>query len=406
MAKLALLSAALLIPALGIRKSNSKSNVAEQATIDGCTCKSECGSSLKDLHTCDSCKTQGRCGHWAVTGRWDTCDFSLNKRFESKTYKQKISYYWGKITQNRERTQNIPNPFGAFTSSMMTVFDNYMPEMPVGRVKMIHAVASICKIGMEISSSSPFTGLLGPGMQEGFIRMGNAVPYDKGMTPGLGFKFLRSGVQSGDFVALRSLDMGQSWNFFQNNQSNHIKAATGATGVLAKKFEQASQCAVKVGLSDLARYSQDGTKHANPEFPFKLFFVPSSSPKVQMSTEEHTLEQVHAHMDSIPVGQTLYTVYACTKPLGEELDPVDGGCGGQLRLGEIKIKGDKCTRSKYGDEQFHVRHQRIEEDWQIKEEYFKQGAFNAHKSCGRKSRDVEIDGAPTCGEASMLETDM
>ena len=35
--------------------------------------------------------------------------------------------------------------------------------------------------------------------------------------------------------------------------------------------------AVQVGLSDMATYSQDGTKVSDPKFPFKLFIVPSEA---------------------------------------------------------------------------------------------------------------------------------
>ena len=93
---------------------------------------------------------------------------------------------------------------------------------------------------------------------------------------GLGFKFARSRVHSGSYVALVSPD-ASTWNFMGLNFSNHIAPPEGvATKLLAKKFEQASQCPGQVGLSDMATYSQDGTKVHKPKFPFKLFIVPTA----------------------------------------------------------------------------------------------------------------------------------
>ena len=100
-----------------------------------------------------------------------------------------------------------------------------------------------------MNSASHYTGLFQPGSVHGFIRLGSAASYSNGgLTPGLGLKFPRTGQPSGNYVALHSLDLGQSWNFFAYNVSNHISPPVGATAILAKKFNQASQCAPQVPL--------------------------------------------------------------------------------------------------------------------------------------------------------------
>jgi len=257
--------------------------------------------------------------------------------------------------------------------------------MPTGRQKTIHGIGVVCSFKMENAPESPYTGLFEPGQQKGFIRMGSAVDYSNGgLTPGLGLKFARTGIHSGNYVALHSLDFGQSWNFFASNLSNHIPPPSGfQQDVLVKKFNQASNCPTQVGLSDMAMYSQDGTKHDSPKFPFKLFLVPSQ--EVQTPATKKTVDEVNAEMEAFPVGTTLYTVYACGKAADDETKPTDGGvekaCAASLKLGAM-VTTQKCTSSGYGDKTFHIRHQPVEEDWQADPSILEQEKYDADKACG------------------------
>lgn len=271
---------------------------------------------------------------------------------------------------------------------------------------MIHTVGSVCKVA-QVIQNSPYTGLLGDGSHEGLIRMGGAADWEdlegQGPNPGLGFKYPRTGVPDGDFVMLYGLSFGGQWNFFGKNQSNHLGVFSGGVGeILLAKFKEASQCPFQVGISDLARYSQDGTEHNPPKFPFKLMMIANSA--IKTGQGEHTIDAVHAEIDAIPVGTTLYTTYACQRPEGDESQPSEdlSKCGKPLLLGDV-ITTSECTTSKYGDESLHIRHQRIEEDWQLESAYFRQGEYRADQACGAS---VEADKPPTlCTEDGMLGTD-
>lgn len=154
--------------------------------------------------------------------------------------------------------------------------------------------------------------------------------------------------------------------------------------MLVKKFNQASNCGPQVGLSDMARYSQDGTKHDDPKFPFKLFLVPSKD--VQTPNSKKTVDDVIAEMSAFRVGTTLYTVYACGKAAGpHERQPTIGGvelaCASAFKLGDM-VTTSKCTGSAYGDKAFHIRHQPIEEDWTLDPNILKQEGYDAAQVCG------------------------
>jgi hypothetical protein len=355
-----------------------------QKTVKGCTCTSACGASIDDLYRCDWCSTADGCGHKRVFGgSYDYCAYSQNNTFEAQTWEEKTNYFWQKITADKHGDEKYASQTVILTESSITSFDNMKDELPAGREKGIHTIGAICMFNFSIPNSSPYTGLFAGGDHVGFIRMGGAKAYSSdGFPPGIGIKFARSGVHSGNYVALNSLD-ASTFNFFALNMSNHIGApASVATKALVKKFQQASQCAPQVGLSDLAAYAQSGkaVPTAEIKFPFKLFLVPSN--EVQFPNTKKTVAQVNVELESIKVGTTLYTVYACGGASANEDAPTSGGlgkaCAQPLRLGEMKTLSE-CTTSKYGDEKFFIRHQRIEEDWKLEPSYLSQ--YDASTAC-------------------------
>ena len=77
-------------------------------------------------------------------------------------------------------------------------------------------------------------------------------PAEKKTTPGFGLKFLRDGVDSGNFVAMDSVDGQESWNFFLRNFTNNIPSPSLAMAPLAVKFATATPHIGQVGLSNMA----------------------------------------------------------------------------------------------------------------------------------------------------------
>jgi len=369
---------------------------AGQQTFSGCKCKTSCGASVDDGFNCDWCFTEGNCGHSGHQGYFDYCYYPANASFEALSYQDKTDYFWGRITESRNRS-NYPSAVTVLTTSSQTSFYDMTDELPAGRVKSIHTVGAICQFTLDVTADSPYTGLLAPGKQHGFLRMGGAVAWDlkKGFPPGIGFKFPRSGVPSGHFVTLNSLDAA-IYNFFALNMSNHIGGATSlTTTLLVKKFNQASQCPGQVGLSDMAAYTQDGQKVGTPKFPFKLFLVPL----VTRSNAPKLVDDVLADLASFPVGTPLYSVYACGKGAGDaEMAPttggVEGACGDALLLGDL-VTTTECTASKYGDEKFFIRHQPVEEDWLLNPDILNQyGESGPTKACAWSGSDVSAAGLP------------
>ena len=289
-----------------------------------------------------------------------------------------------------------------FYSSILTPFENEWDVLPKGRVKAVHSVGGVCKFEFEIANSS-YTGLLKNGMRRGIMRLGSSVDVsdNKGIKPGIGVKFLRTNKSSGNFFLMHSLSVIETYDFFSVPVFTHIKplqpkgpdawkiAEAKKAGI--KKFEQASNCTMRLGLSDLARYlnctdptfklssminkyifihlfllliqlryDQDGDEieAKDVRFPFEITFNPTG--EVHFKNESSNLEEFSKQWKEIKDRAALYTVIAHDNP--NDLFP------NGTTLGTIIVDGG-CTTSKFGDERLHFRHRRIEDDIQFKPEW-------------------------------------
>lgn len=75
------------------------------------------------------------------------------------------------------------------------------------------------------------------------------------LTPGMGLKFLRDGIDSANLVSMNNVNGQQDdWNFFSEDFSTHIPAASGtALTAVAEKFSTATPYIQEVGLSNFAK---------------------------------------------------------------------------------------------------------------------------------------------------------
>ena len=124
------------------------------------------------------------------------------------------------------------------------------------REKFIHSVGVVATAEWRSLGGHGYTGVF-TGSQHVIIRMSLASqpdPQQLKTTPGIALKFLRDGVDSGNMVAMFSVDGQQSWNFFRNNFTNHIPPLDGlALAPLGAKFSTATKNIGQVGLSNMAR---------------------------------------------------------------------------------------------------------------------------------------------------------
>ena len=124
------------------------------------------------------------------------------------------------------------------------------------REKFIHSVGVVATAEWRSLGSHGYTGVF-TGTENVIVRLSLAAtldPQELKTTPGMALKFLRDGMDSGNMVAMFSVDGQQSWNFFKNNFTNHIPPLDGlALAPLGAKFSTATKNIGQVGLSNMAR---------------------------------------------------------------------------------------------------------------------------------------------------------
>jgi len=222
----------------------------------------------------------------------------------------------------------------------------------------------------------PFTGLFAE-KAYGMLRLSLALDLRFGdFTPGIGVKLLRDGMPSANFVAMDNVDGQESGNFFERDFSNHIsKPQKAATKLLGRKFERTSTPSELVGLSDIATYRRNGEKvgsDSNREkkdgeveekeskvvFPFELIVKPNEQLRKQYAKAPPTEEAMEEALTSIPEGTIIYTLYGRVEPKDEDL----------ILVGTFQLTS-KFVYSKFSDNGLFFRHQRIEEDLELRSEW-------------------------------------
>lgn len=346
---------------------------SKETTVNGCDCTNACGTSGGNYFKCDWCNVPSSCGgkRWTVfRGNYDFCAYKQVDAYEAQSHSKKMSTLWNQIMATKGRSTDTRGAFDTLkliiTESMRTPFDNNRDTMAPGRGKVIHQTGATCQFDLEISSSSPYTGLLAPGTSKGLVRMGSGLP-PPSIFPGIAVKFLRSGVKSGNFVALRAIGDGDHGNFFDHDLSNHVAPPEMLSAL--QKFQQASDCPPMVGLSGLGEWDQNGKHTRSPKFPFELLFKTHSD----MSPYSGKVEDPLTNLEKIPAGKGLYKVYAKAAPDAKA-----------AYLGTMTTT-TACHKSIFGDESLHFEHQRVEEDFARNPSWMSKISF---EGCNPSDHDV------------------
>jgi hypothetical protein len=345
-----------------------------QKTVKACLCKSECGFTV-DGGVWDWCYTQNNCGTYSPTrlAYWDYCVYPENRTYEAQSASVKQQMIWERVTKNTTGGK-WPNLAALLTSlSVKTSMEDIADVMPAERIKYIHSVGSVGQVVWKPVAGNPYTGIFATGSQSAFIRFSLAKPIEKdNVVPGFGIKFLRNGVHSANFFAMPSLDGQSDYNFFALNFTNHPPKPSGVLlAIVAKKFSEASNCPLNVGLSDVASFDETGAKAATPNFPYKIVFVPSGK-VVFPSTPHYDDAGLGKLFAAIPTGTLLFNVLAYADPAAEKAKT-------PVFIGTVTSKS-QFVKSTYGDNHLFFKHQYMENDFKLRPAWL--SAIDKPNSCG------------------------
>jgi hypothetical protein len=287
--------------------------------------------------------------------------------YMKKSAIEKSALIWKNVQENSSPADwfSTIRLLGIFAEGMCPSFTAPGDELPYTnwimgyRKKYIHTVGAIGKVNWVSKGKHPYTGLF-KGATHGYVRLSLAAAPEKSppqTAPGLAVKFLRDGIDSGNFVAMFGVDGQKSWNFFKNDFWNHI--APPASSLLMKlgaKFATATNNIQQVGLSDFAKYGNDGKEEKVVTFPYKLRFHRPGGDK------EYQDEYHGDFLDDLRKVETgvLYQVWAMDKP--KELG------GTESHIADLELTS-KLQTSKWGDEKMFFRHQDMGADLVIHPEW-------------------------------------
>jgi len=259
-----------------------------------------------------------------------------------------------------------------FIEDMGTTFDSVMDDMPsqaLGveeRPKLIHSVGAVAECKFVSNGQHSYTGLF-KGASNGFLRLSHAKAPETNppnTVPGFGLKFLRTGVSSGNIMAMYSLTGQTSFNFFEHDFTNHApdrdrSTLSAVNQKLFSTFGKASQWPTLLGLSDFARWDEDGNEEAEPNFPFRLVFHPSTAvhtlfPSGPQQGDTYFIDQFEQQLRP----GLIYHVYAQATPLSDDVD----------YIGDL-IATSKFSGSNYGDKDMFYQHTRMEADIALRPEW-------------------------------------
>lgn len=244
--------------------------------------------------------------------------------------------------------------------------------------KPVWVSGAVGKVSLISNSEHPFTGIF-KGGKEGLIRLSTMMTpsldnLSAPISPGMGLKFLRDGVDSANIVSAVGYNgTPNDWNYFNHSLTNHMEGVKTMT-VLAmeKMLAGVTEFTQDVGLSDFAKYDENGKQEA-PIIPFELIFEPHSDVKnLFKNTKPEKASQYLEDLKSVKVGSNLYDVYGLTAP--KMLD------GKKVLIGTLRLDSPLVS-SKFGDEALFFRHQQMSDDLALHPEW---KAFVPYASLGGK----------------------
>jgi len=239
------------------------------------------------------------------------------------------------------------------TFDLSPTFDLKGDQMPDDRHKTLHSAGGVvAEVSFVPAQGTGYTGIF-QGAEFGIIRLSwmTQPAYDGHNIPGFAIKFFRTGIHSGNIFGLN--EGVEDNNFLSSDFSNHADVSSVGVGLslLTQKFKNYSSYSEKTGLSDFAKFDENGFLEENPNFPFEIQYrVPSVVRNAMDETDIFEEGLCKAFERSCQVGTTLFQLFGRSHP-GAALQPI-----GRLVL------TSPFTTSAFGDQKLFFQHTLFETD--------------------------------------------
>jgi len=296
--------------------------------------------------------------------------------------------------------------------------------------KLLCPAGAVAQVKIEWFRGHGYSGLFAEGDLEGIMRLSSAMAPVSGLPsfsgqisrakvfPCAAVKVFRDNVPSGNLLFGGSKTGQAETNYFSHCQCTHMTEKVGLLlRPILERFRQYSNFPTQLGLSDFARFARDGTETEEPSFPWCLVLRPSSEVM-------HVAQEVDSRFNGMPEARdgstgfieqilalgentVLYDIFAVPSPaaalVGGSQQQRGGGGGGDaarnrrqtdaaqfslIRVGRVS-NTTRFVRS-VRDQQLFFKHQRKEEDYDLKPEWFGQ-VRPEHQLYGSKEFERRIN---------------
>eukprot|EP01098_Paradermamoeba_levis_P005394 TRINITY_DN2275_c0_g1_i3.p1 TRINITY_DN2275_c0_g1~~TRINITY_DN2275_c0_g1_i3.p1 ORF type:complete len:186 (-),score=69.39 TRINITY_DN2275_c0_g1_i3:68-625(-) len=162
-------------------------------------------------------------------------------------------------------------------------------------------------------------------------------------------------------MAMVSLEGVSTPNFFLHDFTNHVPDlpynAPTALALLRATFAKASSWPSMLGLSDFARFDENGAE-TTPNYPFRLIFHPPAATRAIFAGVTNAEDLPTLLTQKLKQGQ-LFEIYA---------EPTPGAKA--FKIGDLFVNS-AVTPSSFSDQYLFFQHQRKEDDFKAHPEWLK-----------------------------------
>jgi len=252
--------------------------------------------------------------------------------------------------------------------SFNTVGDDMPKEGPFGlitRRKLLHAVGLMASATWTVVPNSlGYTGIFNSGSTDLMVRFSSGnepqtAGNSSGMIAAVAFKFLRNGVSSANIHTLGNVGPQDSFNFFAHDFSNHQPdfpfTAPPASLVIRSLFTTASSYPTYLGLSKVADADADGNKVAQPKYPWRLIFHPTTALHNAFPAGNPGQLWYKQLANSVKPGQA-FGVFAIDQPMNDNV------VSGAKMIAVVTLTSG-LTESYFGDRTLFYQHTSMEDDF-------------------------------------------
>ena len=317
------------------------------------------------------------------THQQKTVVWKLPKNYQKLSACSKRDVLWDHISSSHYRRLLGLDEVDAFALLSQTLTGTLSKKMdfssdvsPEGWSKSIHSQGSTAQVRFDVAvdGSHPYTGLFAQSSTCALLRLsltGNphqkslmGVGKKRGMAPGLALKIFVDGRASQDISLLTSLTgQGENHNFFAHEFSNQVAAVqTPEMMAVHQAFKTVSKYPERLSVAGASQWLPNGEKVMVSKAPSKIVFVPV----YQGMDEQEADEDIRTKFHRIPVGSTLFRVFAEVDPQYDD-EGEEGTAVAVLRhyIGKI-VTTSQFVSSQFGDEKLFFKHRRFERDHRSK----------------------------------------